>query len=84
MKKFTQYEIYALRVDTVAQAKVLLFLKKEFDTDKVDIYLLDKNESVFMVEDEKMDKMYFWFDTDTKEVLSSERKPKIKSYDLEI
>ena len=67
MRKLTSDDIYKNKVDTIAQFKVLEYLKKNLSIYDFKVYLYDKNTIKVIDRENKV--AYFKYDTNTKEVI---------------
>lgn len=80
MRKLTSDDIYKNKVDTIAQFKVLEYLKKNLSIYDFKVYLYDKN--TIKVIDRNFESGFFEYDSKTKNVVFTETKNKNKDYEL--
>ena len=66
MKLLNKENIYKNQVNTIEQFKVLAYLKREFNTDEVNLYLLDR--FTIKLIDNNNDVGYFKYNSKTKSV----------------
>lgn len=66
MRLLNKENIYKNQVDTIEQLKVLAYLKKEFNTDEVNLYLLDR--FTIKLVDKNNEVGYFKYNFKTKSV----------------
>ena len=76
MKLLNQENIKKNQVQTVQQFKVLAYLKKEFNLDKVSLYLIDRYTIKLVDAFNKV--VYFKYNSQTKEVDFYEKNQKNK------
>ncbi len=76
MKPLNKENITKNQVDTIEQFKVLAYLKEQFNTDKVNLYLLDR--FTIKLIDKNNDIAYFKYNSKTKEIDFYEKNIKIK------
>ena len=80
MQLLNKENILKNQVNTIEQFKVLAYLKKEFNTDEVNLYLLDR--FTIKIVDKNNDIGYFKYNSKTKAVDFYEKN--IKSKEMEI
>lgn len=66
MRLLNRENIYKNQVDTIEQFKVLAYLKKEFNTDEIKLYLLDRFTIKLVDKNNEVD--YFKYNSKTKSV----------------
>lgn len=66
MRQLNKENIFKNQVDTIEQFKVLAYLKKHFNTDEVNIYLLDR--FTIKLTDKNNNIGYFRYNSKTKSV----------------
>ena len=66
MQLLNKENIIKNQVDTIEQFKVLAYLKKQFNTDEVNLYLLDR--FTIKLVDKNNDEGYFKYNSKTKSV----------------
>lgn len=76
MQLLNKENIIKNQVNTIEQFKVLAYLKKQFNTDKVNLYLLDR--FTIKLVDKNNDVGYFKYNSKTKSVDFYEKVLKIK------
>lgn len=76
MKLLTKENILKNQVDTIEQFKVLAYLKKQFNTDEVNLYLLDR--FTIKLVDKNNGVGYFKYNSKTKSVEFYEKSIKSK------
>lgn len=76
MRLLNRENIFKNQVDTIEQFKVLSYLKQQFDTDEVRLYLLDR--FTIKLIDKNNDTGYFKYNSKTKSVNFYERNIKNK------
>jgi len=76
LRQLNKENIFKNQVDTIEQFKVLSYLKQHFNTDKVDLYLLDR--FTIKLIDKNDDIGYFRYNSETKSVDFYEKNTKKK------
>jgi len=66
LRQLNRVSIFKNQVDTIEQFKVLAYLKQHFNTDEVDLYLLDR--FTIKLVDKNDDVGYFRYNSKTKSV----------------
>lgn len=79
MRLLNKENILKNQVDTIEQFKVLSYLKKQFNTDEVNLYLLDR--FTIKLVDKNNDVGYFKYNSKTKSVDFYEKSIKNKERD---
>ena len=72
MRKLTMENINKNQVDTIAQFKILQYLKKELSIYDFEVFLYNKN--TIKVVDTNYQSGYFWYDSNIQMVKFSDRK----------
>ncbi len=76
MRQLNKENIFKNQVDTIEQFKVLSYLKQHFNTDEIDLYLLDR--FTIKLVDKSGDVGYFRYNSKTKSVDFYEKNTKKK------
>lgn len=80
MRLFNKENIIKNQVDTIEQFKVLAYLKEQFNTDEVNLYLLDR--FTIKLVDKNNDVGYFKYNFKTKSVDFYEKNIKNKEREI--